>query len=95
MESSKSADFVIALDSKARLVLPLEIREALGIETNGKILISVSNSARQGNKVILEVSKASDSDMANGIVFSKNGKYLIETFSKKVSSKKEGDFDER
>ena len=66
--------YLIALDSKARLVLPLEIREALGIKTNGKITISVSTI--QDGKVILKLSKASDSDIANSISFSKNGKYL-------------------
>jgi len=67
-------EYLIRLDSKARLVLPLEIREALGIETNGKIVISVSSA--QVGKVILELSKASNSDIENSISFSKNGKYL-------------------
>lgn len=46
----------IGLDSKARLVLPLEIRDALDIKTNGKILISVSD-AKNG-EVILRLAKA-------------------------------------
>ena len=69
---------MIALDSKARLVLPLEIREALGIETNGKILIKILDSASTGriNSVTLKITKASDSDIAAGISYSRNGKYL-------------------
>lgn len=65
--------FLICLDSKARLVLPLEIREAIGIETNGKILVSVS--AGQSDKVILELSKASDRDAAGSVTCSKNCAY--------------------
>ncbi|MEK6978917.1 MAG: AbrB/MazE/SpoVT family DNA-binding domain-containing protein [Candidatus Micrarchaeota archaeon] len=76
--------YVIALDSKARLVLPLEIREALGIETNGKIIIRiasgswpVASSQKPGaNSIIIELAKASDSDMANGRKFSRNCAYL-------------------
>lgn len=52
----KSTDFWIRLDSKARLVLPLEIRDSLGIEKNGKILLSVSQG--QDGNFILGVAKA-------------------------------------
>lgn len=86
MERQKSRDFwidrsyLIALDAKGRLVLPLEIREALEIETNGKILISISSSSKtQDTKlktVIVEITTPSDSDVANSVAFSKNGRYL-------------------
>jgi len=48
--------FFIRLDSKARLVLPLEIRDAIGIKTGDKILLSVS--AVQDGKVAIELAKA-------------------------------------
>ena len=73
-------DFFIGLDSKGRLVLPLEIREALGIKTNGKIAITISDSGaiRRSDRVILELAKASENDIASSISFSKNGRYLKE-----------------
>ena len=48
--------YIIALDSKARLVLPLELRDALGIKNRDKILLSVS--AGRDGRVIIELAKA-------------------------------------
>lgn len=66
--------YVIALDSKARLVLPLEIRDALGVRKNEKILFSVST-ARQGDNggiISIEIAKAPDN--IDGTTCSKNCK---------------------
>lgn len=65
------------LDKKARLVLPIEIREAIGIEPDKKILISVS--AVKDGKVTIEIAKApqnieSDSELQP---YSRNGSYLV------------------
>ncbi len=68
--------YFIRLDKKGRLVLPSEIREALGVETNGKMVISVSTAQPKFNSINLSISRASDSQVANSISFSKNGKYL-------------------
>jgi len=70
--------YFICLDKKGRLVLPLEIRDALGIKTNGKILFSVS--AAQGGKdgsggrIIIELAKAPEN--IDGIPCSKNCKTI-------------------
>lgn len=70
---SRKRIFFIRLDKKGRLVLPLEIREAIGIETNGKIRISVSNFS--SGKVLLELARANDDSVS--ISYSKNGKYIM------------------
>jgi len=56
--SSQEGICFIRLDRKARLVLPLEIRDAIGIKTGDKILLSVS--AVKNGKVIIELAKASE-----------------------------------
>ncbi len=71
MEGWKSPDFLIRLDRKARLVLPLEIREAIGIKTGEKILLSVS--VAKENKVTIEVAKAPD---VESCPYSRNGAYV-------------------
>jgi bifunctional DNA-binding transcriptional regulator/antitoxin component of YhaV-PrlF toxin-antitoxin module len=48
----------IRLDSKARLVLPLEIRDAIGIKTGDKILFSASATEKGG--VVVKLAKAPD-----------------------------------
>lgn len=74
-------NYVIALDSKARLVLPLEVRDALGVRKNEKILFSVSAAKDKcgqgyGNRnIIITVAKAGEE---NGISCSRNVKYLEE-----------------
>ncbi|MBU0532756.1 AbrB/MazE/SpoVT family DNA-binding domain-containing protein [Candidatus Micrarchaeota archaeon] len=60
------------LDKKARLVLPLEIREAINIKTGDKILFSVS-SATDG-KITIEVAKAPKN--LDSYPCSKNGAYV-------------------
>ena len=70
--SGSKCVYVIALDSKARLVLPLEIRDALGVRKNEKILFSVSSVICAGGKITVEIAKASDS--IDGIPCSKNCK---------------------
>ena len=69
--------YFIRLDSKGRLVLPLEIREAIGIETNGNLLVKVIATSGKSNVVRVELSKASDTQLAEGISYSKNGKYVM------------------
>ena len=64
--------FFIRLDSKARLVLPLEIRDAIGIRNGEKILLSIS--AAQGGKVIVGVVKAPEN--MESCAFSRNGSYV-------------------
>jgi len=72
--SGSKCVYVIALDSKARLVLPLEIRDALGVRKNEKILFSVSNARPEDNDriVIIEIAKAPGS--IDGTPCSKNCK---------------------
>ena len=72
--TSRKRIFFIALDSKARLVLPSEIREALKIEKKGQILLSVI--ATSNNTVTVRLAKATISDSENSIAFSKNGRYI-------------------
>lgn len=72
--TGKTSDYCIALDSKARLVLPLEIRDALGIPKKGKILFSVSAAGR--GAFLVEIRKASGSP-ADYVPFSKNGKQKL------------------
>ncbi|MEK6981771.1 MAG: AbrB/MazE/SpoVT family DNA-binding domain-containing protein [Candidatus Micrarchaeota archaeon] len=62
------------LDSKARLVLPLEIRDTLNVKKNEKILISVSDAKE--DKITIEISKPSISDETDSISYSRNGKYV-------------------
>jgi bifunctional DNA-binding transcriptional regulator/antitoxin component of YhaV-PrlF toxin-antitoxin module len=65
-------DFFIRLDNKGRLVLPLEIREALGLEKNGTVSISVSAGRGRGS-ILLDLSKCSEA--SGGVPYSKNGRY--------------------
>lgn len=64
----------IRLDRKARLVLPLEIRDAIGIKTGDKILFSVS--ADEAGKIVITLAKASDKDA--GVKCSRNCAYKKE-----------------
>lgn len=57
------------MDAKNRLVLPLEIREKLGIEKNEKILISISSA--QENFIKIRIAKANGEEKE--VLFSKNG----------------------
>jgi bifunctional DNA-binding transcriptional regulator/antitoxin component of YhaV-PrlF toxin-antitoxin module len=61
---------LIALDSKARLVLPLEIRDALGVKKNEKILFSFS--AAKNGRVLVKVAKATVVNADNFVTYSKN-----------------------
>ncbi|MFP3950480.1 MAG: AbrB/MazE/SpoVT family DNA-binding domain-containing protein [Candidatus Micrarchaeia archaeon] len=59
------------LDKKGRLVLPLEIRDALGIKNGEKILLSVSSA--KDSAVTIRVAKAlPDSECCP---YSRNGSY--------------------
>ncbi|MEW6748234.1 MAG: AbrB/MazE/SpoVT family DNA-binding domain-containing protein [Candidatus Micrarchaeota archaeon] len=71
MERQKSVDFWIRLDRKARLVLPLEIRESLALKSGEKILLSVS--AVGDGKVTMVVAKAGGKD--SGVKCSRNCAY--------------------
>jgi len=62
----------IRLDNKARLVLPLEIRDALGIRKNEKILLSFSDA--KGKKITVDLAKAPEN--VESRAFSRNGSYV-------------------
>ncbi len=51
---------MIKLDAKNRLVLPLEIRDALGIKNNGKITFSASSEQKDCRKITITLAKAKD-----------------------------------
>ena len=56
MENEEQEEILIRLDKKGRLVLPLEIRDAINIKPGEKILLSVSSA--KNSKVIVEIAKA-------------------------------------
>lgn len=63
------------LDSKARLVLPLEIRDAIKIKPGEKILLSVS-AANEG-KMTLVLAKAPNALTSDEVIISsKNAAYV-------------------
>ncbi len=63
--------YFIRLDKKGRLVLPLEIRDALQIKNGEKILLSVSSAT--DSTVTIDVAKAlPDSEYCP---YSRNGSY--------------------
>jgi bifunctional DNA-binding transcriptional regulator/antitoxin component of YhaV-PrlF toxin-antitoxin module len=64
--------YFIGLDKKARLVLPLEIREAIEIKKGEKILLSIS-AAKEG-KISMELAKAPDN--IELYPYSRNGAYV-------------------
>lgn len=66
----------IRLDRKARLVLPLEIRDAIGIKSGDKILLSVS--AAGDGRVVVELAKALEDSDSRVQVYSRNSGYLKE-----------------
>ncbi|MEW6721998.1 MAG: hypothetical protein AB1324_01935 [Candidatus Micrarchaeota archaeon] len=68
--SPRKRIFFIRLDRKGRLVLPLEIQEAIRTETDGKILLSVS--AVSCGRASVSISKAPEN--AESCAF--NGSYL-------------------
>ena len=65
--------FCIRLDSKARLVLPLEIRSALSIGAREKVLIKVKK-VRCGF-VEITLAKAGEGEVSRA--YSRNGSYVI------------------
>lgn len=64
----------IRLDRKARLVLPLEIRDAIGIKTGDKLLLSVS--AAEDDRVVIEIAKAPENSDSKVQAYSRNVGYL-------------------
>ncbi len=66
------SEYVISLDSKSRLVLPLEIRDILGLDKNNrKLLLKI---IMQGKTILLEIEKSQiNSDLTT---CSKNCSYL-------------------
>jgi AbrB family looped-hinge helix DNA binding protein len=72
LENEELEKILIRLDKKGRLVLPLEIREAIEIKTGEKILLSVS--AANDGKVIVEIAKAPEDIETQA--FSRNGAYV-------------------
>lgn len=60
------------LDKKGRLVLPLEIRDAINIKTGEKILLSIG--AAKDGKVDVKIAKAPEG--IESYAFSKNGSYV-------------------
>lgn len=65
----------IRLDKKARLVLPLEIRNLVGVKPSEQVLIEV---LEEGKSMVVRITKPSE--RAGGISYSKNGKYVGETY---------------
>ena len=63
---------IIRLDRKARLVLPLEIRDAIGIKAGDKILLSVI--AANDGKVTIELAKAPEN--IKSCAYSRNAGYV-------------------
>lgn len=76
------------MDAKARLVLPLSVREKLKIKPKDLILLSVSNISGSGEnkKITLVLAKAPEN--SSGLAFSKNGSFLKKSLNKN-SNKKE------
>lgn len=65
--------YVIALDSKSRLVLPLEIRDFLGIAKSQKLLFRCR---KQEGTLLLELEKAQENTGLESVLCSKNCAYL-------------------
>ncbi|MBU0590678.1 AbrB/MazE/SpoVT family DNA-binding domain-containing protein [Candidatus Micrarchaeota archaeon] len=85
---NKKLEYCIRLDAKARLVLPLEIRDALGIKTKDKLLLSVSTT--NDDKVIIELTKVPQ-DLSSSSELqpcSKNASYVCQP--KKKAEEKPG-----
>ncbi len=74
--------YFIRLDKKGRLVLPLEIRDALRIKNGDRILLSVSSA--DSGKVVLEVAKAPERIESDS--YSRNGSYVRDKFDKNLSA---------
>jgi bifunctional DNA-binding transcriptional regulator/antitoxin component of YhaV-PrlF toxin-antitoxin module len=68
------------LDAKARLVLPLSVRDRLNIKPKDLILLSVSSVSGEDKKITLVLAKAPED--SSGLAFSKNGSFLKKSFSK-------------
>ena len=73
MLSSRGLCF-ICLDSKARLVLPLEIRRLLEIEKNGKILFSIG-AVKKG---VIGIRLARAPESVESRAYSRNVSYVEE-----------------
>jgi len=75
---TKKREYCICLDSKARLVLPLEIRDSIGIKTKEKILLSMSPA--KDDRVVIELMKAPQILSSNSELqpCSKNASYLVQ-----------------
>jgi AbrB family looped-hinge helix DNA binding protein len=71
-EDEETAKILIRLDKKGRLVLPLEIRDAIDIKPGEKILLSIGY-AKSG-EVDLKVAKAPVDIESQA--FSRNGAYV-------------------
>lgn len=72
LESEKLQSYLIRLDKKGRLVLPLEIRDAIDIKPGQKILLCVS--AANDAKVFVEIAKAPE--RAETYACSRNAGYI-------------------
>jgi bifunctional DNA-binding transcriptional regulator/antitoxin component of YhaV-PrlF toxin-antitoxin module len=66
---SREGNLFIRLDSKARLVLPLEIREKLAVGRKEKLLISCADDG--GEKITIRLAKAQERAISRA--YSKNG----------------------
>lgn len=66
---------MIKLDAKNRLVLPLEIRDALGIRNNGKITFSASPKQDGKDEITITLAKAKDEP---GVKCSKNCENVVD-----------------
>ena len=77
--------YFIRLDNKGRLVLPLEIRDALQIKNGEKIRLSVSSSDK--SKVLVELAKAPLDYESEP--YSRNGSYILPNSSSKPKKRGE------
>jgi hypothetical protein len=72
---SQEGSSFIRLDSKARLVLPLLLREGLGIAKGGpKDTVKIKVLSAADGKICLELAQPNETSIADALPFSKNGK---------------------
>ena len=86
------ATLIIRLDAKARLVLPLLIRDRFNIKPKDQVLLSVS--AISENSITIVLAKAPENCQLNSRVFSKNGRYLESLRDLKIARRKGGNENE-
>jgi AbrB family looped-hinge helix DNA binding protein len=84
-EDEEIAKILVRLDKKGRLVLPLEIRDAINIRPGQKIILSFGPA--QCGIVRIEVAKAPEG--IESCAYSRNGAYVRKTKNKRCRDEKE------